>query len=581
MLLVHPVNEVIKYVPVLIGSVILGASSGNHAWSLIPTGIVVVLALSRWFTTTYRVGPTHVELRTGLIQRRSLSVPRSRIRSVDIEADLLHRALGLAVLAIGTGQQAEAGERFKLDALDARVVPGLRAELLAHTGADVSGPGPQEAEVGGREIGHWRARWVRYAPLSLTGFAIVAPVVGFGFQYGFGEKVFRSAAHGVGGGNVVLGVAGLVLLVVLVVSVASCAQYLATYYGLRVLDDGRTLHLRHGFFTTRQITLDLARFRGATVKEPLLLRLAGAAELEAIMTGENPRQRILPQAPEGAVHHTLAHVLTPAARRVGAHAPVLVPGEPGDFAGVGAASVATEKGEVGVAPSGGGQGADSIERVLIDPPDFGSPAGAPGSETDFGSPAGTPGSGAEFDAPAGGPASGAAPPGTAPAAAEAPGSVVLVSHGGAARYRRYTRAVGPAAATALVPLVASLAGVRYSPWWWLIPAALTVVAIALAEDRYRGLGHAVLPETPLAPTWLVTRSGSLDRERDCLAAPGVLGWTIRQTFFQRRAGLATLVAATGAGKKRYLVLDVPVARTHEIIEQVTPGLAGTRQVRAT
>ncbi|MFC3960653.1 PH domain-containing protein [Nocardia jiangsuensis] len=530
MLLVHPVNEVIKYVPVLLGSVILGASSGNHAWSLIPTGIVVVLALSRWFTTTYRVGPTHVELRTGLIQRRSLSVPRSRIRSVDIEADLLHRALGLAVLAIGTGQQAEAGERFKLDALDARVVPGLRAELLAHTGAEVSGPGPQEAEVGGREIGHWRAGWVRYAPLSLTGFAIVAPVVGFGFQYGFGEKVFRSAAHGVGGGNVALGIAGLVLPVVLVVSVASCAQYLATYYGLRVLDDGRTLHLRYGFFTTRQITLDLARFRGATVKEPLLLRLAGAAELEAIMTGENPRQRILPQAPEGAVHHTLAHVLTPAARRVGAHAPVLVPGEPGDFARADATSVTTEKSEVGATASGAG--------------------------TD-------------------------APPSAAPAAAGAPGSVVLVSHGGAARYRRYTRAVGPAAATALVPLVASLVGVRYSPWWWLVPAVLTVVAIALAEDRYRGLGHAVLPETPLAPTWLVTRSGSLDRERDCLAAPGVLGWTIRQTFFQRRAGLATLVAATGAGKKRYLVLDVPVARAHEIIEQITPGLAGTRQVRAT
>lgn len=531
MLLVHPVNEVIKYVPVLIGSVILGASSGNHAWSLIPTGIVVVLALSRWFTTTYRVGPTHVELRTGLIQRRSLSVPRSRIRSVDIEADLLHRALGLAVLAIGTGQQAESREQFKLDALDARLVPGLRAELLAHTG-ESEGAAPEEREaVRGREIGHWRAAWVRYAPLSLTGFAIVAPMVGFGFQYGFGERVFRSAAHGVSGGNVALGVAGLVLLVVLVVSAAACAQYLATYYGLRVLDDGRTLHLRHGFFTTRQITLDLARFRGATVKEPLLLRVAGGALLEAIMTGENPRQRILPQAPAVRVHHTLAHLLTPTARRVGAHAPV--PGKPGDFADA---------------------GADRLEAPSPDP--------ALRRTTSAGE--------------AGAPVSQPALPGTAPEAARAPGSVVLVSHGPVARYRRYTRAVGPAAATALVPLVASIAGVDYSPWWWLVPAVLTLAAVALAEDRYRGLGHAVLPATPLAPTWLITRSGSLDRDRDCLAAPGILGWTIRQTLFQRRAGLATLVAATGAGKKRYLVLDVPLDRANDIIERVTPGLAGVR-----
>ncbi|UGT64253.1 PH domain-containing protein [Nocardia asteroides] len=530
MLLVHPVTEVVKYVPVLIGSVILGASSGNHLWSLIPTGIVVGLALTRWFTTTYRVGPTHVELRTGLLQRRSLSVPRSRIRSVDIEADLLHRALGLAVLAIGTGQQAEAGERFKLDALDARLVPGLRAELLDDPVAAARDAVVEEPS--GREIGHWRAGWVRYAPLSLTGFAIVAPVVGFGFQYGFGERVFRSAVRGVGGGNPVLGVTGLVLLVVLVISVAACAQYLATYYGLRVLDDGRTLHLRHGFFTTRQITLDLARFRGATVKEPLLLRVAGAAQLEAIMTGENPRQRILPQAPGARVHHTLAHLLTPAARRVGAHAPVLVPGEPDDFA------------------EGDALAAEAPPRtrsVGLDVP----------TRTDL------PGSGIEL-------------PGTAPEAAEAPGSVELISHGRAARYRRYTHAVNPTAATALVPLLASLAGVRYSPWWWLAPALLTLAAVALAEDRYRGLGHAVLPATPLAPTWLVTRSGSLDRDRDCLAAPGVLGWTVRQTFFQRRAGLATLVAATGAGKKRYQVLDVPVARAYEIIEQVTPGLAGTR-----
>nr|WP_245650568.1 PH domain-containing protein [Nocardia harenae] len=549
MLLVHPVNEVIKYVPVLIGTVILGASSGNHAWSLIPTGLVVGLALTRWFTTTYRVGPTHVELRTGLLQRRRLSVPRSRIRSVDIEADLLHRALGLAVLAIGTGQQAEAGERFKLDALDARLGPALRAELLANPVE----PEKVAEEPPGREIGHWRAVWVRYAPLSLTGFAIVAPVAGFGFQYGYGERVVRSAAHGVAGGNMAIGVAGVVLLVVLIVSVAACAQYLATYYGLRVLDDGRTLHLRHGFFTTRQITLDLARFRGATVKEPLLLRAAGGAQLEAIMTGENPRQRILPQAPAVRVHHTLAHLLTPAARRVGAHAPVLVPGEPGDFA------AASE-----VSRSGGGPDTDADEAGQV--------GGAP-----------NPGRGAltkpDPDLAAdGGPAG---PENVLPDAARAPGSVMLIAHGPAARYRRYTRAVWPAAATALVPLVASIAGVHYSPWWWLAPVVLTLAATALAEDRYRGLGHAVLPATPVAPTWLVTRSGSLDRDRDCLAAPGVLGWTIRQSFFQRRVGLATLVAATAAGKKRYLVPDVPLDRANEIIEQVTPGLAGTRQVRAT
>lgn len=644
MLLVHPVNEVVRFVPVLIGTVILGASSGNHTWSLVPALVVVGLALTRWFTTTYRVGPTHVELRTGLLQRRRLSVPRSRIRSVDIEADLLHRVLGLAVLAIGTGQQAEARDRFRLDSLDARLVPALRAELLAHTGWDASrpgeaggrtgadGPGPAEggarpilggadgpatagpggagplaeaaraghpagataaggaqhremSALAGREIGHWRPQWVRYAPLSLTGFAIVAPIAGFGFQYGVGERVFRSAANGVGSGNALLAVAtalGLFLLIAAVVSVAACGQYLATYFGLRVLDDGRTLHLRHGLLTTRQITLDLARFRGATVKEPLLLRLAGAAELEAIMTGENPRQRILPQAPRFAVHHTLAHLLTPAARRLGT--PPLIPGEPETFE---------------APPPGPAMRADDqrqAARRYADPRDQPHPTARPAANSADRPPPATqraPGSG-DQPLPTARPAANSATRRTADAggrepaaqrvadagephaAARAPGSAALHPHGSRARMRRYTRTMWPAAATALLPLGAQLTGTAFSPLWWLLPPLALLAAAALAEDRYRGLGHTVLPATEAAPTWLVTRAGSLDRARDCVAAPGVIGWTVRQSWWQRRAGLATVVAATAAGRERYLVVDVPVARAWEIVELVTPGLSGAR-----
>ncbi|MGQ4616408.1 PH domain-containing protein [Nocardia sp. R7R-8] len=513
MLLVHPITEVVRFIPVLIGSVILGTSSGNHVWSIIPLALIVGFALTRWFTTTYRVGPTHVELRTGLLERKKLSVPRSRIRSVDVEADLLHRALGLAVLAIGTGRQADSGEKFKLDALDARVVPPLRAALLAHTAGlvdqneDRKQP-PQNISGGftaprtqAREIGHWSPAWVRYAPLSLTGFAIIAPIAGFALQYGLGEIVVRSdALHDMeDSGVLVLVLAGAALLgvIVVVVSAAACAHYLTTYFGLRVRDDGKTLQLRHGLFTTRQITLDRARLRGATVSEPLLLRLAGGAELEAIMTGQNPRQRILPQAPRSAVEHTLGHLLAPEEMR---------------------------DNEFPVRP------------------------GAMPTR------------------------SGAAQMRTLPA----PGSAPLIAHGPAARRRRHTRALAPVALAAAVLASIALAGQHYSPWWWLLPGLTLPLALALAEDRYRGLGHAVLPRTTDNPTWLITRTGSLDRDRHCLEAPGVIGWTVRQTFFQRRAGVATVIAATAAGKKHYAVLDLPADQAWQLIQAVTPGLPGAR-----
>ena len=59
----------------------------------------------------------------------------------------------------------------------------------------------------------------------------------------------------------------------------------------------------------------------------------------------------------------------------------------------------------------------------------------------------------------------------------------------------------------------------------------------------RALGHRV------GGGWLVARAGSLERRRDCIAAEGIIGWTVRQTLFQRRAGVATLIAATAAGRQ--------------------------------
>ncbi|WP_067863810.1 PH domain-containing protein [Nocardia shimofusensis] len=496
MLLVHPVTEVVKFIPVLFGSVLVGTSSGNPLWSVIPLVAIVGFALSRWFTTTYRVGPTHVELRTGLVQRRTLSVPRSRIRSVDIEADLLHRLLGLAVVVVGTGQQAESGEKFELDALSAQVAPVLRAELLDRRadGDTAVSDGGIAAPPGarGREIGHWQPGWVRYAPLSLTGFAVIAPLLALPFQFGFSELSIDADTPRWIEDNVVLvlgaAVLTFLLAVVVVVSLAACGRYLATYFGLRVIDDGRTLHLSHGLFTTRQITLDLARFRGATVNEPLLLRRAGAAELEAIMVGENPRQKILPQAPRAAVERTLGELL-------------------------GSRQLASAK---NTAP----------DRLAID--------------------------------------------------ATAHLSAPLTPHGPIARRRRWFRALVPACVPAVALLVLTASGVSYSPWLWLPALALIAPAALLAEDRYRGLGHTVLPRTAHGPAWLITRSGSLDRDRDCLEAPGIIGWTVRQTFWQRRSGIATVVAATAAGKKSYRVIDIPLERAWEIIENATPGALGHR-----
>ena len=140
----------------------------------------------------------------------------------------------------------------------------------------------------------------------------------------------------------------------------------------------------------------------------------------------------------------------------------------------------------------------------------------------------------------------------------------LVSHGPAAIRRRYVRALVPAVVAAIVPVLLVLAGV--SPWLLLVAPLPVAAAVALAADRARSLGHA------LSGAHLVARSGSLLRRRDILECEHVIGWTFRDTWFQRRAGLTTLDATTAGGHGRVTVLDLPASDATALADDALPGL---------
>jgi putative membrane protein len=125
-----------------------------------------------------------------------------------------------------------------------------------------------------------------------------------------------------------------------------------------------------------------------------------------------------------------------------------------------------------------------------------------------------------------------------------------------------------------VLLIAMVVWYSWTPvWLWPIWVVLTVCCALLAVDRSRALGHRVDAE------WLVARAGSLDRRRDCIAAAGIIGWTVRQTLLQRRAGVATLIAATAAGVKSYRVIDVPAELAWTIAGSASPWVADSDWAR--
>jgi putative membrane protein len=464
MLLVHPVHEVLRQIPVLVGSVLLGSATGNPMWAVIGLALIVGYGVARWFTTTYRIGAGEVQLRTGVLQRKVLSVPRNRIRSVSTDARLLHRLLGLTVLRLSTGQEAKGEGAFALDAVEAEQVPRLRAILLADSLA------PAEEEASGRLLARWQPSWLRYSPLSFTGLAMIAAAVGLVYQAGAGaalqdSRLARSGLDaaerfGVAATLVVVAVAILVASVVL-----SVLRSLVTYGNLVLRRDADVLHLEHGLLRVREQTFDMRRLRGGTLREPLLVRLFGGARLDAVMTGV-----------DGAGEASL--LLPPCPRTT----------------------------------------AEAVLSELIARPEVV----------------------------------------TGP----------LRAHGTAATRRRWTRALALPDA-----LLIAILALPTPVWLWPVWVVLTVCCALLARDRSRALGHRV------DAGWLVARAGSLDRRRDCIATAGIIGWTVRQTLLQRRAGVATLIAATAAGVKSYRVIDVPAELAWTIAATASPWVADNAWAR--
>ena len=89
-------------------------------------------------------------------------------------------------------------------------------------------------------------------------------------------------------------------------------------------------------------------------------------------------------------------------------------------------------------------------------------------------------------------------------------------------------------------------------WWWVpvAGAVLAALGVPLGRARYAALGHAAGPNS------FAVRSGWLVREHTVLQRRAVVGWQVRQTVVQRRAGLATVLACVGAGRGGYAAVDM-------------------------
>ncbi|MDR7252593.1 putative membrane protein [Nocardioides sp. BE266] len=315
-LLLDPVKAVGQaVVPVVVA--LVGVSQSDMRWwpFFLPLAILAPLALGAipWLTTHYRLTDAQIQVRSGLLNKKTSTAPLERVRSVDLEASLLHRILGLQKVQVGTGVD---DDRITLDALAAADAHALRTTLLRRREATPSGgPAPEtdaaEADQAllpvTRPAPTLLARidwsWLRFAPFSLARLVILAGALGVFSQFAdelpiWNEETATSAWHWITQFALVA-----VVLVLFFGSLAgwvvvAVGGYVVQWWNFLLVREHGSLHLTHGLFTTRSITVEEAKVRGVELREPALLRVVGGAELATLATGvEDGVTQVLPPCP--------------------------------------------------------------------------------------------------------------------------------------------------------------------------------------------------------------------------------------------------------------------------------------------
>ncbi|WP_394362853.1 PH domain-containing protein [Amycolatopsis sp. SB7-3] len=146
-------------------------------------------------------------------------------------------------------------------------------------------------------------------------------------------------------------------------------------------------------------------------------------------------------------------------------------------------------------------------------------------------------------------------------------AVRLTGHPRAARGRLLRWWVG---SVVVLLAIFALLGLLLTDVLLVIGAALGVVllpvSVLLALDAYRNLGHGITGR------YLVGRHGTVRRSTFALERDGVIGWTVKQSIFQRRKGLLTVVATTAAGAGAYSVYDAGEEQGLLFAEESVPEL---------
>lgn len=274
---------VILLVAAVAGSGLDTAALARGALYLV-IGVVAssVMGFVRWRNTTYTVDERGIHWQSGLLRKKSTTVPLGRIQGLDTVAGPVQRLFGVVAVSVQTAGGGAKGE-IVLEALGPGAVEALREAVRARR-PEVAGA-PAAAELGPeRRLSRGD---LLLAALTAGQLGVILPVLAGASQLltqAFGdpsdvEGAERFVPDTAGGWELAVG--GLLVLA----WALSVAGSLVAFAGFTVTRDGERLRIRRGLVQRSEAAVPVRRVHGVRVIEGLLRRPFGLCALRVEVAG--------------------------------------------------------------------------------------------------------------------------------------------------------------------------------------------------------------------------------------------------------------------------------------------------------
>ncbi|MHB8247005.1 MAG: PH domain-containing protein [Acidimicrobiales bacterium] len=279
----HPLSPVVRIGRAAIafvyiaGYTIIEARSGKHSGYGIDIFLLVATVLAgviSWAVTTWAVEGTTLHVSTGLIRRKVIRLPLSRVQAVDLVEPWLARLLGLAEVRVRTGGGGAGDARLQYLRLSDAQAVRTALVALAH-GLPGTTPAAEERLL----IQIDNGLLVGSSALTARTLSVLAVV---------GVELFLVLDH--------LAVAASTLVIYVLAMIGSLAKRIANEWGLTVSESPDGLRLKTGLGSRLRETIPPNRIQAVHHVEPLFWRLFSWKRLELHLAGGVSRRRNQPSA---------------------------------------------------------------------------------------------------------------------------------------------------------------------------------------------------------------------------------------------------------------------------------------------